>query len=103
MVLIYLLSFASTFYVLLAEHESFRNIYISVVSTFVAMISGFEYDKMFVTVGWYPQIYEVKMVFLVLFILKMAIVVNNALIGLAVGDATEVMKSASFDKFARRV
>ena len=28
---------------------------------------------------------------------------NNALIGLAVGDANEVMKSASFDKFLRRV
>ena len=103
MVLIYLLSFASTFYVLLAEHESFRNISNSFVSTFVAMMDGIDYDNLFVTVGWYPKSYELKMVILVLFMLTMSVVVNNALIGLAVGDTNEVMKSASFDKFLRRV
>ena len=103
MVVIYLLSFATTFYVLLAEHDSFRNIYISFVSTFVAMVDGIDYDGLFVTVGWYRKMYEFKMLVLVLFMLTMSIVVNNALIGLAVGDANEVMKSASFDKFLRRV
>ena len=67
------------------------------------MTNGIDYDNLFVTVGWYPAIYELKMVILILFLLTMSIVVNNALIGLAVGDADEVMKSASFDKFLRRV
>ncbi|XP_028403676.1 transient receptor potential cation channel subfamily A member 1-like isoform X2 [Dendronephthya gigantea] len=101
-VVIYLLSFASTFYVLLAEHDSFRNIYISFVSTFVAMLDGIDYENLFVANGWYPQTYELKMVFLVLFMLTMSIVVNNALVGLAVGDTNEVMKSANFDRFLRR-
>ena len=98
-----MLSFASTFYILLAEHDSFRNIHISFVSTFVAMFDGIDYDGLFVEYGWYPAIYELKMVILVLFILAMPIVVNNTLIGLAVGDTNEVMKSASFDKYLRRV
>jgi hypothetical protein len=69
----------------------------------VAMMDGIDYDNLFVTVGWYPKSYELKMVILVLFMLTMSVVVNNALIGLAVGDTNEVMKSASFDKFLRRV
>lgn len=67
------------------------------------MIEGIDYDNLFVSYGWYPQTYDLKMVFLVLFMLTMSIVVNNALIGLAVGDTNEVMKSASFDRFLRRV
>ena len=103
MVAIYLLSFATTFYVLLAEHDSFKHILISFVTTFVAMTDGIEYDDLFVTVGWFPKIYELKIFVLVLFVLTMSIVVNNALIGLAVGDANEVMKTANVDKFRRRV
>jgi hypothetical protein len=88
---------------LLTEHDSFRNIYISIVSTFVAMTSGFEYEEQFVKVGWHAEIYELKMAVLILCILVLSIVVNNALIGLAVGDTDEVMKSAKVDKFKRRV
>ena len=67
------------------------------------MTDGIEYDDLFVTVGWFPKIYELKIFVLVLFVLTMSIVVNNALIGLAVGDANEVMKTANVDKFRRRV
>ncbi|XP_028403677.1 transient receptor potential cation channel subfamily A member 1-like isoform X3 [Dendronephthya gigantea] len=104
-VIIYLLSFSSTFYVLLTEKYSFRNIIMSAVTTFVAMTSGFEYSDNFVyyVPGWpHSEIYELKLVILILFILVMTIVVNNALIGLAVGDTDKVMKSAKFDKLKRR-
>ena len=67
------------------------------------MTDGINYDDLFVAVGWYPKTYQLKMTVLVLFVLIMSIVVNNALIGLAVGDANEVMKSANVDKFRRRV
>ena len=66
------------------------------------MTNGLDYDNLFVAVGWYPTIYELKIIIFILFLLT-SIVMNNALIGLAVGDANEVMKSASFDKFLRRV
>ena len=67
------------------------------------MTDGVTYEDLFVVMGWYPKIYKLKMAILVLFMLTMSIVVNNALIGLAVGDANEVMESASVDKFRRRV
>jgi hypothetical protein len=67
------------------------------------MTSGFEYEEQFIKVGWHAEIYELKMAVLILCILVLSIVVNNALIGLAVGDTDEVMKSAKVDKFKRRV
>ena len=102
-VFIYLLSFASTFYILLAEYESYRTFPISIVSTFMAMTSGPDYYELFLLEGAYPQLYYIKLVFLVLFVLVMSIVVNNTLIGLAVGDTNEVMKSAKLEKFLHKV
>ena len=68
------------------------------------MSSGLDnYSKHFVKYGWNSETYEIKLVILILFILVMMIVVNNALIGLAVGDTDEVMKSAKIDKFKQRV
>ena len=67
------------------------------------MMDGVSYEDLFVTIGWYPRVYELKLTVLVLFILTMSIVVNNTLIGLAVGDANEVMESAHIDRFRRRV
>jgi Na+-transporting methylmalonyl-CoA/oxaloacetate decarboxylase gamma subunit len=67
------------------------------------MMKGSDYDNLFIAYGWYAGLYEVKMVFLFLFMLIMCIVVNNALIGLAVGDAYDVKRSAMFDKFRRKV
>lgn len=67
------------------------------------MMDGVSYDDLFVTIGWHPRVYELKLTVLVFFILTMSIVVNNTLIGLAVGDANEVMESAYIDRFRRRV
>ena len=67
------------------------------------MVDSVDYQNMFVKVGWYSTIYELKLVIFILFMLTMSIVVNNALIGLAVGDTNEVMKSARFDKFLQQV
>ena len=67
------------------------------------MTSGLEYNSHFLKFGWYRNIYELKMIILILFVLAISIVVNNALIGLAVGDTNEVMKTAKFVKFKRRV
>ena len=67
------------------------------------MFNGFQYEDSFVNEGWLPKLYELKLVLLVVFVLVMSIVVNNALIGLAVGDTDEVMKTAKFNKFKRKV
>ena len=67
------------------------------------MFNGFEYQNSFVSKGWHPEFYELKLILLVVFVLVMSVVVNNALIGLAVGDTDEVMKTAKFNKCKRRV
>ena len=105
MVLIFLLSFATTFYILLGEHESYHDYPIAIVSTFVMMMSGPDYKSHFVPEckGIYPELYSLKLIVLVMFIIVMSIVVNNTLIGLAVGDTDEVMKSAILDKFLNKV
>ncbi|CAB4030156.1 transient receptor potential cation channel subfamily A member 1-like [Paramuricea clavata] len=89
-------------YIIVVQKIFYTVMKISIVSTFVAMTSGFEYEEQFVNVGWHAEIYELKMAVLILCILVLSIVVNNALIGLAVGDTDEVMKSAKVDKFKRR-
>lgn len=100
---VYVLTFSTTFYILLTEHSVFRNMYISFFSTFIAMMNGLEYDEYFLKKGMYPQLFHLKLFVLLLFFLALSIVVQNVLIGLAVGDTHEVMKLASFDKFVRRV
>ena len=97
------MSFASTFYILLGDQQSYRSFPISIVSTFMAMMSGTNYEEYFVREGFYPEHYNLKMIVLVIFVLVMSIVVNNTLIGLAVGDTNEVMKSARLEKFLRKV
>ncbi|XP_046847838.1 transient receptor potential cation channel subfamily A member 1-like isoform X2 [Xenia sp. Carnegie-2017] len=99
---VYVLMFSTTFYILLTEHSVFRNMYISFFSTFIAMMNGLDYDEYFLKKGMYPQLFHLKLFVLLLFFLALSIVVQNVLIGLAVGDTHEVMKLASFDKFVRR-
>ena len=95
----FLLSFGSTFYLILAEYDGFHEFGVAIVSTFVAMMDGLDYHTHFLDKGrLHPELFELKMVALVLFIIVMSIVVNNTLIGLAVGDTDEVMKSAKLEK-----
>ena len=97
------MSFSTTFYILLAEHDGFNSFGVSIVSSFNAMINGIDYETLFVEEGEYPRLYEIKLIVLVVFIVVMSIVVNNTLIGLAVGDTEQVMKSARFEKFRHKV
>ncbi|XP_046851415.1 transient receptor potential cation channel subfamily A member 1-like isoform X2 [Xenia sp. Carnegie-2017] len=102
-VVVYILTYSTTFYILLAEDHSFGNMYISFFSTFVAMMNGFENNDLFLKKGMYPQLFHIKLFVLLLFLLIMSIVVQNVLIGLAVGDTHEVMKLATFGKLKRRL
>ena len=98
------MSFASTFYITLAEFKCYHNFGVAIVSTLIAMISGPSYDDEFVKKNkMHPDQYGLNMVVIVLFIIVMSIVVNNTLIGLAVGDTDEVMKSAKLEKIREKV
>ena len=97
------MAFASTFYFLLAEQARIQNFPIAVLSTFVSMLGEFDYDNSFVNVGYYGNFYGYKLTVFVVFVLFMALVVNNVLNGLAVGDTEYVMNMAKIQRLRDHV
>lgn len=100
---LFCMAFASTFYLLLAEQARFQNFPIAVLSTFVSMLGEFDYDNSFVNVGYYGNFYGYKLTVFVVFVLLMVLVVNNVLIGLAVGDTEYVMNMAKIQRLRDHV
>ena len=97
------MAFASTFYLLFAEEDRFKNFPIAVLSTFVSMLGDFSYDDLFVNVGFYKDFYSFKLLMFIIFVLLMVVVVNNVLIGLAVGDTEYVMNMAKVQRLRQHV
>ena len=97
------MAFASTFYLLLAERRRFENYPIAVISTFVSMLGDFSYDELFVTPGYHKDFHSFKLTMFVVFVLLMVVVVNNVLIGLAVGDTEYVMTMAKVQRLRQHV
>ena len=97
------MAFASTFYLLFAEQSRFKNFPIAVLSTFVSMFGDFNYDSLFLEADYYKDIYTFKLLMFVMFVLLMVVVVNNVLIGLAVGDTTYVMSMAKVQRLRQHV
>ena len=97
------MAFASTFYLLFAEQARFSNYPIAVLSTFVSMLGDFSYDDLFVRVGEYEDFHSFKLAMFVVFVLLMVVVVNNVLIGLAVGDTEYVMAMAKVQRLREHV
>ena len=89
-IVLFCMAFASTFYLVLAERPRFRNFGLSVLSSFIAM-------------GLYPTFYTFKLIAFVVFVLLMGIVVNNVLIGLAVGDTDRVINKAKVQRLREQV
>ena len=97
------MAFASTFYVLLAEQSRFENFPVAVLSTFVSMLGDFQYDSLFLKVGYHKDFYNFKLLMFIMFILLMVVVVNNVLIGLAVGDTEYVISMAKVQRLRQHV
>ena len=97
------MAFASTFYMLLAEYKRFRNYPLAILSTFVSMLGDFGYDDIFVEVGYHPDFYSFKLTAFIIFMLLMSVVVNNVLIGLAVGDTDSVINEAKAQRLRQQV
>jgi transient receptor potential cation channel subfamily A protein 1 len=97
------MAYASTFYLLLAEYSRFKNFPIAILSTFVSMLGDFQYDSLFLEVGYHTDFYNFKLLMFVMFVLLMVVVVNNVLIGLAVGDTTYVMSMAKVQSLRQHV
>jgi transient receptor potential cation channel subfamily A protein 1 len=97
------MAYASTFYLLLAEYSRFKNFPIAILSTFVSMLGDFKYDSLFHKVGYHTDFYNFKLLMFVMFVLLMVVVVNNVLIGLAVGDTTYAMGMAKVQSLRQHV
>ena len=67
------------------------------------MFGDFSYDKLFVRVGHYEDFYTFKLAVFVVFVLLMVVVVNNVLIGLAVGDTEYVMNMAKVQRLKQHM
>ena len=75
----------------------------AVLSTFVSMLGEFDYDDSFLSVGYYKKFYHYKLTVFAAFVLLMVLVVNNVLIGLAVGDTEYVMGMAKVQRLREQV
>jgi transient receptor potential cation channel subfamily A protein 1 len=103
LIALFCMAFASTFYLLFAEQSRFKNFPIAVLSTFVSMFGDFNYDSLFLEADYYKDIYTFKLLMFIMFVLLMVVVVNNVLIGLAVGDTTYVMSMAKVQRLRQHV
>ena len=103
LIVLFCAAFASAFYLLLAEQKRFHNYPIAIISTFVSMLGEFSYDEMFLGVGLHKDFYYFRLAVFVVFVLLMVVVVNNVLIGLAVGDTEFVIKIAKVQKLRQHV
>lgn len=97
------MAFASTFYLLFAETGRYGNYPIAVLSTFISMLGDFSYDDLFVEEGYYKDFYSFKIGVFIVFVLLMVVVVNNVLIGLAVGDTEYVISMAKVQRLKQHV
>ncbi|CAB4009212.1 transient receptor potential cation channel subfamily A member 1-like [Paramuricea clavata] len=103
LIVLFCMAYASTFYLLLAEYSRFKNFPIAILSTFVSMLGDFKYDSLFLKVGYHTDFYDFKLLMFVMFVLLMVVVVNNVLIGLAVGDTTYVMSMAKVQSLRQHI
>ncbi|XP_064629244.1 transient receptor potential cation channel subfamily A member 1 homolog [Lineus longissimus] len=98
--LLFIVAFAISFHCLLANQVSFRYEITSIIKTFVMMVGEMDYGNMFDdraseqqrgVMIWYEAVTYVQFA---LFLVVMAILVMNLLVGLAVDDIQEVMKQS---------
>lgn len=101
-IVLFCLAFASIFYLLLAEYDRYRSFHLAVISTFVSMLGDFDYDDLFAEVGYHRNFYNFKLAAFVVFLLIMGVVVNNVLIGLAVGDTDYVINQAKVQRLRQQ-
>ena len=80
--------------------QGFKNVPISLLTTFVMMTGELDYRDTFLADG---PLHVLQKIFLVLFILVISIAIMNLLTGLAVGDTNEIMNRSKEEKRFHKV
>ena len=77
---IFIVSFALSFYVLMGEQDTFRNVGSSIVKTAVMMIGEFEYDDIFTDSAQKLSHTKMSYIIFLIFLIVMPIVIINLLV-----------------------
>ncbi|XP_028391719.1 transient receptor potential cation channel subfamily A member 1-like isoform X3 [Dendronephthya gigantea] len=94
-VLLFIVAFSLSFSLLLFLDKGFKNIPISILTTFVMMTGELDYRDIFLPSGPFNVLQKIL---LVLFILMISVTVMNLLTGLAVGDINDIMARSKEEK-----
>ncbi|XP_028391726.1 transient receptor potential cation channel subfamily A member 1 homolog isoform X2 [Dendronephthya gigantea] len=94
-VLLFIVAFSLSFSLLIRLDKGFKNIPISILTTFVMMTGELDYRDIFLQSG---PFHVLQKIVLVLFILTITVTVMNLLTGLAVGDINDIMARSKEEK-----
>jgi hypothetical protein len=95
LVVLFIAAFSLSLSLLMPLDEGFKNVPISLLTTFVMMTGELDYRDTFLVNG---TLHVLQKILLVFFILVMSISVMNLLTGLAVGDTNEIMNRSKEER-----
>ena len=95
LVLLFIVAFSLSFSLLIPLDQGFKNIPISILTTFVMMTGELDYRDIFLQSR---PLHVLQKILLVLFILMISIAVMNLLTGLAVDDINDIMTRSKEEK-----
>ncbi|XP_028391899.1 transient receptor potential cation channel subfamily A member 1-like [Dendronephthya gigantea] len=99
LVLLVVFAFSLSFLLLMSEDQGFRNIGLSILTTFVMMSGEIDYRDTFLTGG---KVHALQKILLFLFIIMISIAIMNLLTGLAIGDTNEIMRRSKEEKILHK-
>eukprot|EP00117_Sycon_ciliatum_P021223 scpid19736/ scgid18665/ Transient receptor potential cation channel subfamily A member 1 homolog len=100
---IVLIAFALCFYILFSGHDNFTTVGTSILQMGVMMLGEVEFVQIFITDREKISYQGISYAAYIIYILLVAVVLMNLLIGLAVDDIEQIKKSAHFKRLAMQV
>uniref|UniRef100_UPI00358ED4B9 transient receptor potential cation channel subfamily A member 1 n=1 Tax=Myxine glutinosa TaxID=7769 RepID=UPI00358ED4B9 len=99
------IAFGLAFHTLLREKTQFGSTPLAIMQVFVMMLGEMNYEDNFLVPHLNNELAYTELVFIILiiFMLVMPLLLMNLLIGLAVGDITEIQHNASLKRLAMQV
>ncbi|KAJ7386324.1 Transient receptor putative cation channel sub A member 1 [Desmophyllum pertusum] len=99
--LLFILSFGTTFYMLIDENELYISLPHWLLTIFVMTLGELNYADNFMP--WEFPFSALVNVLFVIFVLAMPIILMNMLVGLAVGDIDNIQRNATMDRYVMQI
>ena len=97
MIFLFIFAFSMAFYLLMSNDEGYASIPLAMLTTSVMMVGEIDYRNVFLGDNTIRYIVLTRL-FLFCFLIIITIVIVNLLVGLAVGDTTDIMKRSKAEK-----